>query len=283
MYVFGDSLSDAGNVWKVTLRKEPLSPPYFQGHFSNGPVWAQDFAAKLGLAALRPSLSGGTDYAYGGAESGPTSVHSASPLDLPAQLAEFEANVARPSGSALYVLWIGANDLFDMLSADLTPSQATHAIGDVVRNEEAFVTAIALGGAGHLMLVTAPDLGVTPTITSQGSAKAATATALSKQFNAQLTSRIRFLSGLYGIDLTIVDSLALIDSAVADPKHYGFTDVTHPCWTGGYTSQDGSLCALGEIAQNRHLFWDEVHPTARGHTFVAAEAAAALAGSTIAR
>lgn len=281
IYVFGDSLSDAGNDWQLTLRRVPLSPPYSHGRFTNGPVWIQDLGVALGISTLKPSLLGGSDYAYGGAQSGPTSVHTVSPIDLPAQLAEFEANVAHPNSGALYVLWIGANDLFDILSKNLTPSAQSHAIGDVIRNEEVFVTAITLRGASHLLVLTAPDLGVTPTITGQGAAVSKAATALVQQYNAQLTSRMQFLAWLYGLDLTLVDTFTLLDSAIADPARYGFTNVTAPCWTGNYTSPQGTLCALGEAAQNRYLFWDEVHPTARAHAFAAAAAKTALSQSGV--
>ena len=277
IYAFGDSLTDAGNVWKATLRTEPLSPPYSQGRFSNGPVWVQDLGVALGINTIKPSLLGGTDYAYGGAESGPTSVHDISPLDLPAQLVQFKANVAHPKSDALFVLWIGANDLFDMLSKNLTASQTSHAISDVMRNEEAFVTAIALLGTTHLMVLTVPDLGVTPDITSEGATAAKAATALSAQFNETLTSRMQILALLYGLDLTIVDTMSLIDAAVANPAQYGFKNVTKPCWTGSFTSRDGSLCAKGMTAQDRHLFWDKIHPTAAGHSFVDTAAVKALA------
>ena len=63
----------------------PASPPYADRSFSNGPVWAQDLAQSLGLPALQPSLAGGTDFAYGGAETGQTPTHTLNPTDLPSQ------------------------------------------------------------------------------------------------------------------------------------------------------------------------------------------------------
>ena len=45
-YVFGDSLSDVGNVYLATGGIEPASP-YVDGQFSNGPVWAQDLGSGL--------------------------------------------------------------------------------------------------------------------------------------------------------------------------------------------------------------------------------------------
>jgi outer membrane lipase/esterase len=71
IYAFGDSLTDAGNVYSAV--GIPASPPYYNGEFSNGPVWVQDLAAGLGLPALTPSLLGGTDYAYGSGETAPES------------------------------------------------------------------------------------------------------------------------------------------------------------------------------------------------------------------
>ncbi|MBV8868652.1 MAG: hypothetical protein JOY65_04445, partial [Acetobacteraceae bacterium] len=38
LYAFGDSLSDAGNVFTLSLGKIPVSPPYSDGRFTNGAV-----------------------------------------------------------------------------------------------------------------------------------------------------------------------------------------------------------------------------------------------------
>src|SRR4051794_5662832 len=86
IYAFGDSLSDAGNLSISTQLAGSPTPtsPYFQesyptpfgtAHphvFSNGPTWVQDLSLNLGLGTLEPSLLGGTDFAYGGAETGST-------------------------------------------------------------------------------------------------------------------------------------------------------------------------------------------------------------------
>ncbi len=85
VYAFGDSLSDAGNVSLGTLGALPVSSIYSDGRFSNGNVWVQDLAQNLGLPPVAPSLAGGTDFAYGGAETGTTAVHAQNPTDLPSQ------------------------------------------------------------------------------------------------------------------------------------------------------------------------------------------------------
>ncbi len=64
--IFGDSLSDNGNLYALTSgRSGQPQPPYFEGRTSNGPVWADhiaaDFAAKGLTARTTPMPTGGGD------------------------------------------------------------------------------------------------------------------------------------------------------------------------------------------------------------------------------
>ncbi len=278
IYAFGDSLSDAGNAYVALGGAEPVSPPYSHGRFSNGPVWVQDLARAITPRGLGPSLLGGNDFAYGGAQSGATSVHTLAPSDLPSQLAQFLASVAAPRPAALYTLWIGANDLFAILATPgLSATQVQQAETEVIGNETAFVTAIAARGARRLLVVNIPDLGRVPAITSQGPAASAAATALTADFNGKLAVTMRGLASLYGLRLALVDSMGLIDAAIADPPAFGFSNVTAPCWTGSYTDpHSGRVCSHRVPAQDTYLFWDGVHPTAHGHAEVEAKALQAL-------
>ena len=65
LYVSGDSYCDVGNLFTATRGAMP-SAPYYNGRFSNGPIWVDHVAGFLNLP-LTPSLLGGTDYAFGGA------------------------------------------------------------------------------------------------------------------------------------------------------------------------------------------------------------------------
>ena len=65
LYVFGDSYCDVGNILAVTGGAQPAAP-YYNGRFSNGPIWLDHVAGFLGLP-LKASELGGTDYAFGGA------------------------------------------------------------------------------------------------------------------------------------------------------------------------------------------------------------------------
>src|ERR1700733_6564091 len=127
LFAFGDSLSDAGNDWIVDGHTDPVSP-YYRGHFSNGLTWVEDLYNMLGLGTLKPSLAGGNDFAFGGAETGPTAVEGVNPGDLLFQVAQYAALHPTPVGGALYTLDIGGNDIFKALdefhAGQISPSVA---------------------------------------------------------------------------------------------------------------------------------------------------------------
>ncbi len=272
LFVFGDSLSDTGNVWLSTNFAEPKMPPYSFGRFTNGRVWAQDFAIWLGLPHLTPSLLGGRDYAFGGAESGTTAVHTANATDLPAQIAAYTQNVKFPRKGALYALWIGANDISDILanSATLGPAGIGAAIQQVVTNEVAAIDALHATGAENFLVLTVTDIGKVPEVTANGPAVAAAASAITAALDTALAAAMTAEGARLKVKMTVVDTFAPLDAIVADPAAYGFTDATTPCWTGTYFGTGGTLCSVGWYRQNQHLFWDKLHPTAAGHRQVAA-------------
>jgi phospholipase/lecithinase/hemolysin len=278
IYAFGDSLSDVGNVYTATGGAIPGSP-YVNGQFSNGPVWVQGLAAGLGLAPLAPSLLGGTDYAYGTAETGPTAFNTSVPsTDLTGptgQLAQFGAAHSTADPNALYTIWIGSNDLLDILTG-APPSQYAADIAAAVTNVDTAIGTLAAAGAKNFLLVTVPDLGLTPDAITDGPAAEAGASALSAGFNSALVNSAVTLASLDSLNLSILNTYSLLDAIVASPSMYGFTNVTDPCVTGAVNYAGGTACAATTSAQNQYLFWDMIHPTAAGHAIVADAALAVL-------
>src|SRR5512136_343092 len=67
MWIFGDSLSDVGNLYLATGGTQPPASNYWQGRSSNGPVWVEYLAPKLLLPAPTTALTGGNDFAFRGA------------------------------------------------------------------------------------------------------------------------------------------------------------------------------------------------------------------------
>jgi hypothetical protein len=48
---FGDSLTDVGDVYLSTNGTFPAAPPYAAGRFTDGLVWVEQLASRLGLPA----------------------------------------------------------------------------------------------------------------------------------------------------------------------------------------------------------------------------------------
>src|SRR3954454_455314 len=107
--IFGDSLSDIGNIAQAPIINEP-GPYYWNGRFSNGPVYAESFTTGLGLPTLvRSTSSGGTDFAYGGAKPTGTSFPDNIFIqDIDDQVGQYLSS-RPPNATALYLVWAGAN------------------------------------------------------------------------------------------------------------------------------------------------------------------------------
>lgn len=279
LYAFGDSLTDVGNAYAATFGRVPAAP-YADGQFSNGPVWVQGLAAGLDLEPLRPSVLGGTNYAFGGANTGTTPTHRANPLDLVGQFAAFSAAYPVAPSDALYAVWIGSNDLFGALSAasSAAPGSAQadpRATADAaVANVQGVLQGLAAKGAEDVLLVTVPDLGQTPRLNGDPAAKAA-GSSLAAYFDQRLLSVLGADPLLAGLDLRVLDAYTLIADAAARPSAYGLSDVTSACLTGAEDLAGGTPCAT----PNTHLFWDDIHPSAAAHAVVGRQALALVAGA----
>jgi phospholipase/lecithinase/hemolysin len=276
MYAFGDSLTDTGNVSLATLGMVPASP-YADRSFSNGPVWAQDLAQSLGLPALKPSLAGGTDFAYGGAETGQTPVHTLNATDLTSQYSQFLTQVPNPQAGALYTVWSGSNDVLDIANdSSLTADQQQADVGAAVQNEMSVINGLVSHGAQNLLVLNVPDIGKTPYETARGPTVAASATSLASLYNSDLAAALQPLEASGALKVDLVDTFTALNQVRADPGAFGFTNVTDPVWTGNLTdSNSGTLRATG-AAQNQFLYFDSLHPTAAAHAQLASGIAAGL-------
>jgi phospholipase/lecithinase/hemolysin len=256
--VFGDSLSDGGNVYTLTGNTFPPTQ-----RFTNGPTAVEQMAAALGLP-LTPSLLGGSNYAYGGAETGTGSYLG---LDGTGVLAQVSAFVnAPPPGfggpASLIVLWAGPNDLFTAFASGVDPASI---ILPAMDNLAASVALLYGAGARTILMPDLPNMGATPF--GLGSGNPAGLTAFSAGFNSALALTADGLEGaLPGLNLIEFSTFALLDRVIADPGAFGFANVEDPCFNGF------SVCANPDD----YLFWDSVHPTARGHALLGASFAAAV-------
>jgi phospholipase/lecithinase/hemolysin len=230
---------------------------------------------------LTASLLGGTDYAYGSAQTGPTAVNPTGPtnaLDLPAQVTQFLASYPTAPSSALYTVAIGSNDLLGVLESANPVATAAVVVPQAVQNIDRSISTLAAAGAKDFLVLDVSDLGLTPDVEALGSVASAGATTLSTEFNTALNASVSSLATADGLDLTIFNLQALTDAVVNDPAAYGFTNVTQPCFTGTATGgpSSGTLCGTSLAEQDEYLYWDGLHPTAAGQAGIAAGAEQAI-------
>lgn len=272
LVVFGDSLSDSGNVSFLSGGAIPGSP-YFNGRFSNGPNYADVLASNLGLP-LTPSLFGGTNYAYGGART--DSQPFGAQFSTESQVGAYVGGGLVDS-SALYIVYVGGNNLSDAIVAvAMNPANAaaiataaiSNAVGDITNS----IIALAQAGATNIIVPNAPNLGLTPRFSELGSAAiVAFATDLSIGFNSALAAS---LANVSGTNLIQVDVFGALQNLVDNPSAFGLTNVTERCYTGddqNFTG-GGSLCANPD----QYLFFDGFHPTAAVHRTLAAAVSNAI-------
>lgn len=266
--VFGDSLSDSGNIFAVTQGAVPPQP-YFMGRFTNG----LNYADRLGEALdfpLVPSLVGGTNFAFGGAR---TDSHpSGQPFSLFAQLERFKASGYPVSEQTLVIVFGGANNLQDIIFAAATDPLNAFTLGvqgveNAVADLRRILDELAASGVKHLLVPNAPDLGLVPRVTEQQAAApwiVPYARFVTVLFNLKLAGVLHTLDG---VQVYRFDTFRWLRDAVADPQQYGLNNVTERCYTGDDLTFPGG----GEVCDNPddYLFWDGIHPTRVVHEFIA--------------
>lgn len=237
--VFGDSLSDNGNLLLIEDQPKPDPALYYQGRFSNGPVWVEYLAEppRLNLPLH--------DRALGGAQS-----DGLIPPGLIEQVTAYIATSGPPlSHDSLFVIWIGGNDYLN----------GNGDFQGAVDNINTAMERLAEFEARHILVLNLPDLGAIPdTLTTP---EAAEATVFSLNFNAELGNMIdRFSAEHPEIGLYEFDVFSFFMEIRNNPAAFGFINVTEP---SPNFQVENNFDGAG------YLFWDDRHPTTATHTLLA--------------
>lgn len=258
LIVFGDSLSDVGNIASSSFGIYP-GPYYWNNRFSNGPVYVESLDTGLGLPPIARSTAGGNDFAYGGAQtSGTGGLDGIFIKDLDEQVSQFlSTRTADPN--ALYLLFAGANDFINGQTSVSVP----------ISRVQTQLNKLATAGARKFLVANLPPLGYTPRFNGSPTTLAQY-NSLSAQFNTSLGTMLDNLqAGNAALTIRRLDVASLFSQAIANPAAFGLQDVTHsaaPGLTSGTSSYDTSRIAPNA---NQYLFWDDLHPTATVHAELA--------------
>ena len=142
--VFGDSLSDGGNIGRFTADG------------AQHPLYDEILASHLG-EDLQASSRGGSNYAEGGA----VAVPALDPeLNTQDQLAAYlQSTGGRADSNGLYIHWVGANDI---AAAVTNPLTARETISNSAISAASQVKTLLDAGAGAVIVPNVPQLGLTP-------------------------------------------------------------------------------------------------------------------------
>ena len=252
LVVFGDSLNNTGNLFRLTNGNFPNAPDYVNGRQTNGPVWVEYLADDLGLAnrvinravvgaLTKPIFLLAANEITGNvwSDTFPRLEHT----DVFSQVTHYARDChGRADPEALYILEGGGNDI----SRVANPSV-------IVSNLLDSFLALEKIGAKHILVVNLPDFGKVPAVTLGMPGSAAAFSALSAQLNQALAGAVASATG-HGVRVTFADLYGFMNKVVLDPGDFGLIEVQLP-W----------LLAGGTADPDTWLFWDLLHPTTRGH------------------
>jgi phospholipase/lecithinase/hemolysin len=261
LYVFGDSIVDAGNTQNLVggpiftpcalngftppCDATPASFGYFEGRFTNGPNAADYVNQAVDGSNSVATSEGGINYSFGGARAVGGSIP-----DIGAQVGSYLSDSGGVAdANALYVVNIGGNDVRDQIqateagTATLTNQQV---IDGVVAAVTAQVTALQAAGALNILINGVGDVGNIPETLGLSPAAQADGRALSIDLSNQLFAAV-------DPSVFTLDVVGLFDEVNLNPELFGLPagiDITGSCLTTG-----------SPPACDNFAFFDTVHPT----------------------
>lgn len=298
IYVFGDSLSDRGNLAALSVAPgqaflDILNHYPFDLGFSNPKTQTEPGQRAVEVLAdaldlpLRPSLHTlllpqglppqGNNFAVAGAVASGLKADGSSDQPvflLDSQLAAFDLAVTTATSppdlaNALYVVFIGGNDVRVARDA-ISRKMSKRVIRTAVQNIDAAVRHVAQSGARAILVVNSPDIGSIPEtrelpIGPLARLAALKATALTRSFNAELAMTLRKTQKELNLKLVQFDLFDFFHTVLTNGDGLGFADTRHACIDNPLlpVAVDDTPQCLTDF--DRFVFFDEVHPTNHVH------------------
>ena len=300
LIIFGDSLSDTGNVLNRTnafslfATPRPTVPWYDTGRWSNGTtndgsnttpprttetayggVWHERLADKLHIARATNSLDGGNNWAYGGATTGTGTFSGALALqNIRNQVDSFLATNPTIDANQLYAIWGGGNDVRDAAAAaNATVDSIKAAATNALANLSDSIQTLAVNGATQFFWPNLPPLDRTPEAAGLNATARDGLKQASELFrDDQAAAVTTLLNNNDGIEICVLDVYGLFTDVLAHPANFGYTNITSGVISAGdFTASSFTPTANFpnmQVDADKFLFWDQVHPTARTHDLI---------------
>lgn len=273
--VFGHSGADNGND-NIISGGLVAPSPYFGRRFSNGPLWIEWLANRLGFPPPKetkyypyPSEDGGTCFAYGGADTGygPSDAcigvgpNKVCALNVGPQIDAFFGSGRTLDGNELIVIQAGENDASPEVAA---------------RNMGEHIATLAAAGGRVFLIPNVPRQNQFPVY--RGAAQGQEV--FVANFNAELTVQLDAVQAQFpNITIFRFDLLALQDDMIAFREKYGLENVTEPacpdCNAGIPAPNAADTLVMNP---DKYLFWDGAHYAATAQKIIGNEAANLVLG-----
>ena len=254
---FGDSLSDTGNVAIVTNGAVPPPAFYFNGRFSNGPIWLDQLGAALGKRRrsfswrrrqLRLRLGTGRDLAVCAQPARPGEC-------LP------QRDSGHRSRPRLPLRRVRRRQRCPGCDRQRRSDRGRHHGGSATGRDRRAIWRMPVPSISSCRRWA--NVGRSPEAQQAGDAVVGLAGLLTTAFNQTLAQGLAGLDASSEVNLIRPDFFALLETITASPSSFGLTNVTDACLPATPFSVPPGATACSDPDQ--FLFWDLQHPTTAGH------------------
>ena len=254
LIVFGDSLSDTGNVYKLTNREFPFTPPYYRGRYSNGPIWSD-----------RLEVLFKKSFAYGGATTDNNLVQGAARLGtvpvpgIRQQVATYlnttHKTIIDKIVPTLYILWGGGNDF--SRNSSISPLQIASSLMNSVRD-------LLNAGVKNVLVFNQPPGNLSPF--GRRLNQPVLLAALTAGINNAIAASLAALKPFYpDSSLHLFDVHGLLIEIISNASSIKFDNTIDQCWITINTTTLVQNCTN----PNKYVYIDDIHFTAPVHQLIA--------------
>ncbi len=305
--IFDDVFAPLLAKFVSAAQKIPVIPqsPYWHYHFSNGPVWNEYFANRIGVSLDNKKQF--DNRALGGSWAVTTDNHlklwnlirfpkktlqnivkgKLLPSSLGLVVQAYLMDKGRANPKTTYFIFSGGNDYLNALNFGDNRQQknmnqyVNHVVDGIVHAAKSLLDK----GARHIVIFGVPDVAVTPHF-KKSPYKTLLSKATSKH-NHDLKNVVLSLSHHYKqAKVSFVDIQALLQEVIDTPEIYGIKNVTDACIDKPIpTVNNAKPYFHNNIVLNlavtrsqgvyhqcdkadEYLFWDEIHPTSKVHQYL---------------
>jgi len=249
--VFGASYCDNAHPRDSRFSSSLRQPPYYQGRWSNGPVWVEHIAEVMGVPLY--------NYAYGGATANNAHFNSGVP-DTWAQIQDYKRDIKsgkihRGNGKVLHLMWVGINSIHQIWHSGGGVEKAIQEANEVKRQFSYLLSDRTINRfSSEFHALTLPPLEIVPS-DAYVAFRSGGIKALTDAYNNRLISAIQ---GLNSPSASVLDIGRFWYRVQFAPTSFGFSNVNSPCISNYVPCKN----------PQEYIYFDSLHPTARMHALI---------------